>query len=1090
MAEPDITGGGSLGSGPGTPKPKRSSSVARFGAKITTDGVDALERKFKSLLTTMRSVRQEMHAINNGGSTSGAGMDNNPSTSKLGNMIQGFNSFATAHPVAMQRASYGATFALGATATINGRTRRNMEESVAISAFDSWYVSRGYGANELDRFKFSGDFGGSRDQQQAAAGIGYRYGQMGGDQTNRFMQQMGNVVQASGGTLNIAQAAAATGDFMDPMVMRRAQSMGIPMGRIGGQVQNPNVTAMGYLRNFEQIQGKKFNAADFANLMAPGSGLRLSFKRRYGLDDSAIDQVVSAGQQTLANPGLNFNDAKSIEAAGLNNGNLALRSAELNTVVGKREASFFARQEGSMVNKLGQEILIQETLEKAEDAFGSLIGVLFQLENVIKGVTAALGVMGGLGMVGGMMGGGGGGGVGIPGVGGGGGAMGALGLGTVGVALGAGAFAVGKGGTGMSTAGAGLLGAGSGAALGGAIGMMGGPIGAAGGAAIGAAAGIGWGLYNQGQNSNKKDIRTGQDQAAGMTDEQLLKEIPDYIRAYRFAEGQGAGPKQRGRFDVWAARRGALVAGMMEEAKTELTKDNSLSTEQAGKYAQFINFFGSEETSNDGKLRSNKEDLEESGFIDLIRDKAPQIYSKYFGDVTGVFKYQPVTTPIASSLVMTAAQVLDSQITGDPVAGSRAPAQESNGGRGIGPGNPSWDNLDPRMKSRLSALVAASGGTTWVNQGWRSPAEQEREFRRRYYPSPDGDRTWQGQTWKKREGEAPLSAPGRSNHEIGMAADMGSSDNWEWLNQNASRFGLKTFLNVANNNEPWHVQLLELQNGFLGGEGTSGPDDPGMANTDSGRIGAPALAGGGGGGGGGGMGAMSGNGFNIVQALTGAGKLNRTGGGWAGTGASTTAGSVEGGGYSGGELTGVDVARLAYAAGFRGQDLINVVAIAKRESSYNPGTLNPNAGTGDYSFGLMQINMLGDMGPARREMFGISSNEELYDPLTNMRAAYTLYQNRGYQLTDWGAYKGRSNTYSTDIEAAAQAVAAAGLPTGDPVSTVTDRGPSASAGITINLGGVHIQSSGNVKYDADAFLRAIAPKLEEAAGMAMKRTTG
>ena len=132
-----------------------------------------------------------------------------------------------------------------------------------------------------------------------------------------------------------------------------------------------------------------------------------------------------------------------------------------------------------------------------------------------------------------------------------------------------------------------------------------------------------------------------------------------------------------------------------------------------------------------------------------------------------------------------------------------------------------------------------------------------------------------------------------------------------------------------------------------------------------------------------------------------------------GSGSSSTRGTA---------LSGVEIANLAYNAGFRGQDLVNVVAISKRESNWTPSAYNGNAGTGDASYGLMQINMLGDLGPARLAQFGLSSYDQLLDPQTNMDAAFTIYTRAGGTLHAWGGYKGLSDTFGTDLAAAEQVV--------------------------------------------------------------------
>ena len=70
-------------------------------------------------------------------------------------------------------------------------------------------------------------------------------------------------------------------------------------------------------------------------------------------------------------------------------------------------------------------------------------------------------------------------------------------------------------------------------------------------------------------------------------------------------------------------------------------------------------------------------------------------------------------------------------------------------------------------------------------------------------------------------------------------------------------------------------------------------------------------------------------------------------------------------------------------AGFSGDGLQMAYAIAMAESGGHSGSHNTNASTGDNSYGLFQINMLGSMGPERRQQYGLSSNDDLFDPLTN-----------------------------------------------------------------------------------------------------------
>lgn len=98
-------------------------------------------------------------------------------------------------------------------------------------------------------------------------------------------------------------------------------------------------------------------------------------------------------------------------------------------------------------------------------------------------------------------------------------------------------------------------------------------------------------------------------------------------------------------------------------------------------------------------------------------------------------------------------------------------------------------------------------------------------------------------------------------------------------------------------------------------------------------------------------------------------------------------------------------------AGFRGEGLRMAYAIAMAESSGNAYSHNTNARTGDNSYGLFQINMIGGMGPERRKRYGLKSNDDLFDPLTNARVAYAM-SNGGKNWHPWTTYtKGYYKTY-------------------------------------------------------------------------------
>lgn len=96
-------------------------------------------------------------------------------------------------------------------------------------------------------------------------------------------------------------------------------------------------------------------------------------------------------------------------------------------------------------------------------------------------------------------------------------------------------------------------------------------------------------------------------------------------------------------------------------------------------------------------------------------------------------------------------------------------------------------------------------------------------------------------------------------------------------------------------------------------------------------------------------------------------------------------------------------------AGFTGKDLDIAVAVALAESGGNPKA--HNATPPDDSYGLWQINMLGAMGPERRKRFGITSNEQLYDPAINAKAAYSIFKSQGWDK-GWTTYSsGKYKSY-------------------------------------------------------------------------------
>jgi len=71
------------------------------------------------------------------------------------------------------------------------------------------------------------------------------------------------------------------------------------------------------------------------------------------------------------------------------------------------------------------------------------------------------------------------------------------------------------------------------------------------------------------------------------------------------------------------------------------------------------------------------------------------------------------------------------------------------------------------------------------------------------------------------------------------------------------------------------------------------------------------------------------------------------------------------------------------------------LAVCSAESGGNTMAVNNNPATGDYSVGLMQINIYGANAKYR------PSEQALKDPATNIAYAYSLWKSSGFQ-SQWG----------------------------------------------------------------------------------------
>lgn len=145
------------------------------------------------------------------------------------------------------------------------------------------------------------------------------------------------------------------------------------------------------------------------------------------------------------------------------------------------------------------------------------------------------------------------------------------------------------------------------------------------------------------------------------------------------------------------------------------------------------------------------------------------------------------------------------------------------------------------------------------------------------------------------------------------------------------------------------------------------------------------------------------------------------------------------------------------------------LAIVGAESAYIPSRVNDNPATGDLSYGLGQINMIGDLGAPRRARYGIVSNEELLDPAINARAI-CLESGGGVNWFPWSTYKnGDFWDHLVEAEAAVRVVEAGGgdRPVVDPSGGARWSGP-----LLDGLDGVNPEFARRLSALADATTRA------------------
>jgi len=103
-------------------------------------------------------------------------------------------------------------------------------------------------------------------------------------------------------------------------------------------------------------------------------------------------------------------------------------------------------------------------------------------------------------------------------------------------------------------------------------------------------------------------------------------------------------------------------------------------------------------------------------------------------------------------------------------------------------------------------------------------------------------------------------------------------------------------------------------------------------------------------------------------------------------------------------LTDTQLVELLKSVGFKGENIRTAWAVAKAESNGRPFAFNGNADTGDSSYGIFQINMIGNLGPDRRDKFNLDLNAELFSPVTNAEIVFHMTKG-GKDWSSWSSYK-------------------------------------------------------------------------------------
>lgn len=314
------------------------------------------------------------------------------------------------------------------------------------------------------------------------------------------------------------------------------------------------------------------------------------------------------------------------------------------------------------------------------------------------------------------------------------------------------------------------------------------------------------------------------------------------------------------------------------------------------------------------------------------------------------------------------------------------------------------DGFPDFFQTAVTQLLAACPGSS-VGSGSRTSAEQAALVASKGLWSPSNP------------GAAPV---GTSNHEVGVgsgAADL--SGDMDCLHANAGRFGL----HFPISNEPWHIEptdeLIQAGDEFFGTDPAAVAQEEDMGTWLERLV----------------FGQQE-----DTNAMEGVNReLDEQAAPVAAEAAPAAFTPEASAGFSSGEggaMSAIDVARVYAQAGFTGDALVTMVAIARGESGWNPGAQGDTSittGTWGPSIGLSQIRSLN----AQAGTGGWRDPQRLADPLFNARAAYAI-SNGGTNFQPWTVYS--ADIYQQYVAEARAAVSALGAGavggTGPPAASI------------------------------------------------------